>query len=197
VSELIKSFRADIMSELGGLRQMMMELRPPVLEERGLGPALEEILRNGFEPHGVAWSLELSCERHLPEHVEIVLYRLVDEAIRNTLKYAHARRAEVCISERSGLVRGQFSDDGDGFDTSVLPKRLEDGHYGLPSMRERVELGGGRFSLRSEPGQGTIIDVVLPLGSADQEGAHAEGHSVWTRLEAKSSTPPPAAEETA
>jgi signal transduction histidine kinase len=175
VKELMNSFRSEIMSEVGGLRQMMMELRPPVLEERGLGPALEGILRDGLESHGIEWKLDVEAERPLPQHVEIVLYRLVDEAIRNTVKYAQADEVEVRIAERNGQVRARFQDNGRGFDMSVLPQRLEEGHYGLPSMRERVELGGGRFSLRSEPGKGTVIDVLLPVGEAEEdEREHSE-----------------------
>lgn len=186
VKELLSSFRVSIMNEVGGLRRMMMELRPPVLEERGLGPALESILRDGLEPAGIAWAMDFSCERHLPQHVEVVLYRLVDEAMRNTAKYAGAKSVDVRIAERNGLVRARFSDDGDGFDTAVLPQRLEEGHYGLPSMRERVELGGGRFSLRSHPGEGVVIDVVLPLGEVDDADLAAAARPVYTRIEAKS-----------
>ena len=72
VKELLSSFRRDIMDEVGGLRQLMMELRPPVLEERGLGPALEGILRDGLEPSEVAWNLRYECERHLPQPVAAV-----------------------------------------------------------------------------------------------------------------------------
>jgi nitrate/nitrite-specific signal transduction histidine kinase len=75
----------------------------------------------------------------------------------------------VRIGERGGQVRARFQDNGKGFELSVLPQRLEEGHYGLPTMRERVELGGGRFSLRSEPGKGTVIDTLLPVGEADED----------------------------
>ena len=188
VKELIKSFRGEIMQEVGGLRQMMMELRPPVLEERGLGPALEGIMRDGLEPHGVAWKLDFSTEHQLPQHVEIVLYRLVDEAMRNTVKYAQATLVEVRIAERDRVVRARYKDNGKGFDLSVLPHRIEEGHYGLPSMRERVELGGGRFQIRSSPGQGVVIDSLVPIGEDDEEGTEAtsDGKTVWTRLQAES-----------
>jgi two-component system sensor histidine kinase DegS len=180
VTELIRSFRSQILDEVGGLRRMMMDLRPPVLEERGLGPALEGILRDGLEAEGVSWHLDYACDHQLPQHVEIVLYRLVDEAIRNTVKYADASDVEVRIAERNGMVRARFSDNGRGFDVDVLPRRLEEGHYGIPSMRERVELGGGEFSIRSSTDDGTVIDIALPMGEPGDD----DGHHRVTRLEA-------------
>lgn len=182
VKELLGAFRTDIMGEVGGLRQMMMELRPPVLEERGLGPALEGILRDGLEPNDVAWHLRFECQRHIPQHVEIVLYRLVDEAIRNTVKYAEASQVDVRIAERDGMVRARYSDDGKGFDVSVLPQRLEEGHYGIPSMRERIELAGGKFSIRSEPGKGVSFDALLPMGVPDDDEVPVE-RPTFTRID--------------
>lgn len=182
VTELIKTFRNDILGEVGGLRQMMMELRPPVLEERGLGPALEGILRDDLDDAGVEWRLVVMCRRHLPQHIEIVLYRLVDEAMRNTLKYAQAGRVELRIAERDGYVRSRYTDNGRGFDLTILPHRLEEGHYGLPSMRERVELAGGRFSIRSSAGHGVVIDALLPLGYEEGESASDE-EVPWTRVD--------------
>jgi len=87
-----------------------------------------------------------------------VVFRLVQEAITNIVKYANAKQVWVSLGMLAGQVQVSVRDDGVGFDTTVQPASA----HGLLGMRFRVEAEGGRLTLRSAPGQGTLIQVSLP-----------------------------------
>jgi signal transduction histidine kinase len=92
---------------------------------------------------------------------EIILYRVAQEAVANVLKHAQAEHAWLTLQERSGQVLLEIRDDGIGFDPLLVP-HSRNGHFGLLGMRERVELAGGSWELRSAPGGGTLIRASLP-----------------------------------
>ncbi len=93
------------------------------------------------------------------------IYRIAGEALRNAFRHAHARRIEVEITYDDRQFRLQVRDDGKGIDRAVLADdRL--GHFGLPGMRERAELVGGRLDVWSEVGAGTEIDLTIPAAKA-------------------------------
>jgi signal transduction histidine kinase len=94
----------------------------------------------------------------LDADAELVVYRLVQEAITNTAKYAHARQVWISLSSRDGQVEIGVRDDGVGFDTSVQSSSA----HGLLGMRYRVESEGGTVTVDSAPGRGTRIAVTLP-----------------------------------
>ena len=95
----------------------------------------------------------------MPEHVEVALYRIAQEALQNMVKHAKAGLAWVGLSFGNGTARLEVADDGVGFD---VPTAWDSGGFGLRSMRERAELVGGRLSVRSRPGGGTSITVTAP-----------------------------------
>lgn len=138
-------------------RRIIEDLRPSTLSNLGLVATLE-ILARDFSTHsGVTVHCALEPTRLEPT-VELVIYRLVQEAITNITKYARARNVWVSLATHDGQVRVSVRDDGVGFDPTVQPRSA----YGLVGMRYRVEAEGGHLSIASAPGEGTLIQVMLP-----------------------------------
>lgn len=122
----------------------MATLRPPILEERGLVSALREYLRMVEEQAGVRCALAGGLRKRLSADQEVVLYRVAQEALSNVAKHAHAGSVRVELFEDDDVVMVVVDDDGVGFDPVVLPQGNLD-HFGMASMRERLELAGGTW----------------------------------------------------
>jgi PAS domain S-box-containing protein len=143
------------------------DLRPAVLDDLGLVPALRSFVkeltgRKGLRIHIAAfpWVEALDSVRRT------VLYRVAQEALTNVARHAHARHAAVRILKIPGAVRLEIHDDGKSFSTERALSAKRSGHLGLLGMRERVEMVGGRFSIASAPGEGTTVTAEIPLGAA-------------------------------
>jgi PAS domain S-box-containing protein len=151
------------------MRALIFELRPESLREEGLVAAIEKQAIAARGRHGLAVSLDLDAEPHLPMPAKEALYRIVQEAMHNTVKHAHASAVAVRLGrEGAGQTVLEIRDDGAGFDTGgAFP-----GHLGLRSMRERVERLGGSLEISSAPGCGTTIRAELP--GAEKRGASSE-----------------------
>ncbi|MBX3620146.1 MAG: CHASE3 domain-containing protein [Rhizobacter sp.] len=138
-------------------RRIIEDLRPSTLSNLGLVPTLE-ILARDFSTHaGVPVHCDLSPVK-LPPDAQLVVYRLVQEAITNITKYARAKQVWITLKPHDGQAQISVQDDGVGFDPSVQPRSA----YGLMGMRYRVAAEGGAFRLTAAPGEGTRIDVSLP-----------------------------------
>jgi signal transduction histidine kinase len=135
-------------------------LRPPVLDDLGLAGGLASLARTLPD---VDVELELYEER-LPEHVEVALYRIAQEALQNVLKHAEAATARMTFSVTGDIARLEVRDDGVGFSPEPPAPSSRSG-YGLNSMAERAELIGGRLSVRSWPGAGTTVVAVVPVSA--------------------------------
>lgn len=138
-------------------RDIIEDLRPSALSNLGLVATLEILVRefaehSGVEVHCALESVELKAT------AELMIYRLVQEAITNITKYARARHVWVGLAARDGQVEVSVRDDGVGFDTAGQQRSA----YGLVGMRFRVEAEGGTLVLVSTPGQGTLIQAKLP-----------------------------------
>jgi two-component system NarL family sensor kinase len=133
-------------------------LRPPVLDDLGLAGGLASLARTVAD---VDVSVEL-CDERLAEHVELALYRIAQEALQNVQKHAEAASARVVFRVEGQHARLEVRDDGVGFSPDPPATDSAVG-YGLNSMAERAELIGGRLSIRSWPGSGTTVIVVVPL----------------------------------
>jgi len=138
-------------------RRIIEDLRPSTLANLGLVATLEILAREFAATTGLELHCALSAVR-LDASAELVVYRLVQEAITNIGKYAQASQVWLTLAAQDGRVRVSVRDDGIGFDTHAKPNSA----YGLLGMRFRVEAAGGALSLASEPGQGTLIQVTLP-----------------------------------
>jgi two-component system NarL family sensor kinase len=134
-------------------------LRPPVLDDLGLADGLASLARSIAQ---VRVSVA-GAECRLPDHVEIALYRIAQEALQNVVKHARASKAEVELRCEADRVLLRVTDDGQGFDTGARPD--EGASYGLRSMAERAELVGGRLAVTSRPGLGTTVTATVPVAS--------------------------------
>jgi two-component system, NarL family, sensor kinase len=136
-------------------------LRPPVLEDLGLGDALASLARSiGQLPVTVD-----AADGRLPEHMEVALYRIAQEALQNVVKHAHASAASVSLCFTGDRAVLRVTDDGRGFDVAAASRPDDSSCYGLASMAERAELIGGRLDVTSRPGLGTTVTASVPLAS--------------------------------
>lgn len=151
------------------VRRLSVELRPAILDDLGLVPALRWTLDRYMERTGVQGRFEvIGLEGRLPGEIETVCYRAVQEALTNVARHASARSIAVTLElERNGrMVHLTISDDGVGFDVNQALRRAQvGGSLGLLGLRERVELLGGHLDIRSRPGRGTTVEVRLPVSA--------------------------------
>jgi signal transduction histidine kinase len=141
-------------------------LRPPVLDDLGLAGGLSSLARACPE---VAISVEASDGR-LPEHVEIALFRVAQEALNNVAQHSGASVAAVSLVTTPERVQLRISDSGRGFGDPAPDERDPTRGYGLTSMNERVELVGGVLEVTSRPGAGTVVEATVPLGDSTRRG---------------------------
>lgn len=140
------------------MRALIFELRPESLEREGLVDALRRQALAVEARHGISAEVTSGEQPKLSREVTEELYRIVQEALHNTVKHARARNAEVRLEHDNGTLVLTIRDDGAGFDTSGdFP-----GHLGLRSMRERAACIGGTLQVQSTPGEGTSIRVRVP-----------------------------------
>ena len=167
--DVLSKIREELAGEADGLRRLMSGLRPPVLEERGLIPALRETLARFGAENGVVTEFEGSLSKALPEDLETLAFRVVQEALSNAGKHARAERIRVSVETNATQLRIEIEDNGRGFDNAQAREFLKMGRVGLASMRERVELASGTFVVRSTPGRGTTIVATLPVETLPSE----------------------------
>ncbi|MBA3691444.1 MAG: PAS domain S-box protein [Actinobacteria bacterium] len=164
--EVMSKIRRELAEEADALRRLMSGLRPPVLEERGLIPALRETLAHFGHDHGVATEFSGALHQPLSQDLETLAYRVVQEALSNAGKHAQASQTSVHVGADGSLLRIEIADDGVGFDSQLSREYLRMGRVGLASMRERVELASGTFTVHTTPGRGTTIIATLPIDLA-------------------------------
>jgi PAS domain S-box-containing protein len=136
-------------------------LHPAILKELGLEAALREECDKFSEQTGIP--VQLMCEElssALPDDVSLCLYRIVQESLLNIRKHAKAGESRIALRGVEGGVSLRIEDSGNGFDVAQARKK---GGLGLTSMEERVRLVNGKFDIRSQPGQGTTVEVFVPL----------------------------------
>ena len=142
------------------MRLLVYELRPPALEHDGLVTALQQRLSAVEKRSGVETTMEAQELWDLPQEVEDGVYRIAQEALNNTLKHAAATEVSVAIREGGSKLTVQIADNGNGFDLKTVRNT---GGMGLANMRERCRQLNGVFNLKTKPGNGTIIDIQIPL----------------------------------
>ena len=157
--ELALDIRAELDAALQGVRRFARNLRPSVLDDLGLLPALEWLISQVRTPT----RLEVQgSERRLEAVTELTLFRAVQEALGNVDRHAQAASAAVRVVFQAAGVEVSVSDDGRGLDPARAEQRAQAGHMGLLGIRERVALMGGTLSVDAAPGQGTQLRFVLP-----------------------------------
>ena len=158
--ELLTHLVGTLNSGIALGRRIIEDLRPSALSNLGLVATLEILGREfadstNIQVHSALEPVELKAT------AELMVYRLVQEAITNITKYAKAQHVWISLSTRNGQVEVSVRDDGVGFDTRAKPQSA----YGLVGMRYRVESEGGVLTLLSAPKQGTLIQATLPASS--------------------------------
>jgi signal transduction histidine kinase len=159
------SFYEDIRDVLREVRRFSRDLRPSILDDLGLLPALEWVTGELQKEYGVYTTLKVTgSERRFSPEAELTLFRIVQEALRNIAKHAQASKAEVRLQFDKQKIRLTISDDGAGFKPpESLGDLLHSGKLGLAGIRERVQLLRGSLKLNSEPGKGTTLIVRAPI----------------------------------
>ncbi len=145
------------------LRRFSHELRPTILDNLGLRPALEFLAQGISRRAGLCITVEGETNGRLPSSIELALYRIVQAALNNVTKHARATGVTVQLQRDALRMQCTVKDDGKGFDlASVLARHKEQG-LGLLGIRERVTALGGSLQIDSAPGRGTTIRVEIPL----------------------------------
>jgi len=163
--ELLKKLREQLREAVQGVRYFSRDLRPPMLDDLGLLPALEWLTDDLERQFGIKADLKVvGTERRFIPEAELLFFRIIQEAVSNARRHAEASRVEITIEYNEGQARGIVRDNGKGFE---LPKTLGElsrtGKLGLMGMEERARLLGGSLRLESEPGKGTTVIIEAPV----------------------------------
>lgn len=145
---------------LNDTRHMSRLLRPPILDDLGLEPALQWLARSQGEASQLTITVETEVLPQLGDELDTLVFRIAQEALQNVAKHAHADSVLVRLVARAGILQLQVADDGRGCDPALA---LQSGGSGLGGMRERLRLHGGRLEVHSAPGAGTRIRALVPL----------------------------------
>ncbi len=158
----IHELRELTAAALEDVRRVALDLRPKILDDLGLAAALEWRVEEFEKAHQVRASLHVEgVTQRLPRMLELVLYRVAQEALTNVARHAQASQVAVTLIQSDGQVLLRVADDGVGFDPAQVDE-ASDG-LGLLGMRERLAMVGGEFLLESAPGQGTQLAARIPL----------------------------------
>ena len=150
-------------SNLEEARRSVLDLRAAPLEGRTLAQALNALAKEAAAQSNVTVRFHATgASRPLPSRLEAGLYRIAQEALANALRHAAARTVRLKLAAQPAQVRLLVEDDGRGFDPASVPP----GRYGLAGISERAHLLGGQLALRTGPGQGTSVEVLVPLGES-------------------------------
>src|SRR5438552_12926621 len=155
------------------VRQLSLSLRPPQLDDLGLGAALRSHLDRQAALASLAPHFEApETPREIPAHVETACFRIAQEAINNVVRHARARNLWLRLFASGARLELSVRDDGGGFDVAAARRRAAAGaSLGLAGMEERVAMAGACFELRSAPGQGTVLLASFPLEPGEKPQA--------------------------
>jgi PAS domain S-box-containing protein len=161
---LLENLRGQANDIMADVRRLSQDLRPPALDRLGLVPALEWLASDVRKRSVINVEVSINgVSRRISPEVELVLFRVAQEALRNVLRHSQATSAEVTVKFGERKVRITVKDNGRGFD---LPETTGDlvkqGRLGLAGMQERIQLIGGSLEIESEPGEGTIVVIEAP-----------------------------------
>ena len=164
-TELLKSWREQFRDVLQRLRYFSRDLRPSVLDDLGLLPALEWLTDDLEKQSGIKANLRVvGTQQRLNPEVELLLFRIIQEAISNARRHAEASKIEVSVEFDEGKIVATIRDNGKGFE---LPRTLGElsrsGKLGLIGAEERARLLGGSLTVQSEPSKGTTVVIEAPV----------------------------------
>ena len=179
VDAAVREAVAQIEDEIANLRSLITELRPAALDELGLGAAIESLA----ESHAAATELDVNLDlalahedgvapKRLERELESAIYRVIQEALTNVAKHAHADRVWIEVAEDADSLLIVVRDDGTGFDMNDRGRG-----FGLVGIRERIALQGGSLAIVSSPGAGTEVRGRIPI-HPERDGDGYSGSSM-------------------
>jgi signal transduction histidine kinase len=164
----LRKLRSDVETVLEGTRRFIKGLRPPLLEEMGLGPSLRWLAEELSEEQGIEVSVDVQDQgKRLSEVQELNVFRIAQEALNNVRKHSKANRATLHLVVAEGKVQLRVEDNGVGFVVPVQDELANAGKFGLIGIRERARLAGGMARIESTAGKGTVITVEMPVLNAE------------------------------
>ena len=166
--ELITKLQSTVSLSIERLRSLLFELSPPALEQQGLQVALGVLADETQRDHGIVVQIAGGLTSEPDAAAGLSIYRIVQEALTNVQKHAQAKHVKLTLHDVDRGVQVLVEDDGVGFD----PSNARSGglrHVGLGSMRERAQLAGGTWRVRSAPGAGTQVEFWVPTTHNDRE----------------------------
>jgi signal transduction histidine kinase len=160
-SEMLKKANKLLKDASKEVRQISHNMMPGVLSKFGLQEAIEDIFEDVEDAGDMQVNLDIALGKgRLPENVEIMIYRIVQEMLNNTLKHARASVVSMTLLKKDNHLVIEYKDNGAGFDETKLPK---DKNLGLLGIRTRAEYLGGSVDMKSEPGKGVSYRIIIPL----------------------------------
>jgi two-component system sensor histidine kinase DegS len=164
VREILHSVEAEI-------KRIIHHLRPPTLDALGLAPALRRYAQQFHNYSGLPCSVQVIGEpQRLPSKIEVSVYRLVQEALQNASAHAEANHTKIVVDFAPKRLKLTVEDDGKGFDLQKVRKN-SNGQLGLLGMKERTEALGGQLAIRTASGQGTCVELSIPVEAGGQAGS--------------------------
>jgi signal transduction histidine kinase len=161
VTVLLESLLYSVDTTIESVQRIMTELRPAILDDLGLIPAIEWQVGQFRQRTGLECDLVLpDADIDLPRGASTALFRILQESLTNVARHADAQRVGVALSLDDGWMSMEVTDDGKGI--SVLD-RESSRSFGLMGMRERAQVFGGRLDIDGVPGEGTRVQVMIPL----------------------------------
>jgi signal transduction histidine kinase len=148
---------------LNSIRILAVNLRPPVIDDLGLVPAMKKYIADFRNLHLIQVDFNTTgANIDIASHTAITLYRIMQESLINVVKHSKAQQVRVDIEIRKNHISLRIEDDGKGFSSEDLNKKRRENRLGVYGMEERVQLLGGTFQMKSEVGEGTRIMVIVP-----------------------------------
>lgn len=151
---------------IDNVRRLSRDLSPAILEDLGLQSALKYLINGVSKHYKVSHSFEVAdLDQLFPSDAQIIIYRIFQECLTNISKHAGASEVSITIRENDGLVSIALEDNGAGFDPAqVSSRRIAGRGLGLAALNERARMLGGTLEIRSQPGAGTKVTCVIPIG---------------------------------
>ncbi len=162
-AQLFEQAADEVRVSIKTLRSLLVEIYPPNLFEKGLVPALTDLLARA-NGRGIATALDTDdLKDALPPSTAGLLYRAAQEALRNVLTHAQATSVRVTVSDRDGKATLEVIDDGVGFDAGIAESKVEEGHFGLRALADLAVDVGGQLVVEAAPGAGTRVCIEVPF----------------------------------
>jgi two-component system NarL family sensor kinase len=162
LSGALRAGAAGTRNAIRQLRSLLLEIYPPALRDQGLASALPD-LAAPLTARGVDVAITVDVGSDISTHIEQLIFRTAQEAMRNVGEHAAATHVDLAVSGDNGALSLRVSDDGRGFDEPTLSQRRSEGHMGLAMLRDLAEAAGGTLEVRSAPGSGTTVELEVPV----------------------------------